>query len=107
MGKACKEVPAMSKKKSGMQIYTKQDKAILYCGYALLALFLIAIIVPMVYIVIASFMDPVTLQNKGISFDFSKWSLDAYERVISDKQIWVGFKTLFFIRLYLPSFPLP
>ena len=75
----------MSKKKSGMQIYTKQDKAILYCGYALLALFLIAIIVPMVYIVIASFMDPVTLQNKGISFDFSKWSLDAYERVISDK----------------------
>ena len=27
----------MSKKKSGMQIYTKQDKAILYCGYALLA----------------------------------------------------------------------
>ena len=82
----------MSKKKSGMQIYTKQDKAILYCGYALLALFLIAIIVPMVYIVIASFMDPVTLQNKGISFDFSKWSLDAYERVISDKQIWVGFK---------------
>ena len=53
----------MSKKKSGMQIYTKQDKAILYCGYALLALFLIAIIVPMVYIVIASFMDPVTLQN--------------------------------------------
>ena len=92
MGKACKEVSAMSKKKSGMQIYTKQDKAILYCGYALLAVFLIAIIVPMVYIVIASFMDPVTLQNKGISFDFSKWSLDAYERVISDKQIWVGFK---------------
>ena len=82
----------MSKKKSGMQIYTKQDKAILYCGYALLAVFLIAIIVPMIYIVIASFMDPVTLQNKGISFDFSKWSLDAYERVISDKQIWVGFK---------------
>ena len=29
----------MSKKKSGMQIYTKQDKAILYCGYALLAVF--------------------------------------------------------------------
>ncbi len=82
----------MSKKKSGMQIYTKQDKAILYCGYALLALFLIAIIVPMIYIVIASFMDPVTLQNKGISFDFSKWSLDAYQRVVSDKQIWVGFK---------------
>lgn len=80
------------KQKVQLVLYTKQDKAILYCGYALLAVFLIAIIVPMVYIVIASFMDPVTLQNKGISFDFSKWSLDAYERVISDKQIWVGFK---------------
>lgn len=27
----------MSKKKSGMQIYTKQDKAILYCGYCCFA----------------------------------------------------------------------
>lgn len=60
------------KKKSRMAIYTKQDKVILYCGYVLLALFLLAIIVPIIYIVIASFMDPVTLQNKGISFDFSK-----------------------------------
>lgn len=79
-------------KKSKMALYTRQDKIILYCGYALLGLFLLAIIIPMIYIVIASFMDPVTLQNKGISFDFSKWSLDAYQRVVSDKQIWVGFK---------------
>ena len=70
-------------KKSKMALYTRQDKIILYCGYALLGLFLLAIIVPMIYIVIASFMDPVTLQNKGISFDFSKWSLDAYQRVVS------------------------
>ncbi len=63
-------------KKSKIALYTKQDKIILYCGYALLGLFLLAIIVPMIYIVIASFMDPVTLQNKGISFDFSKWRLD-------------------------------
>ena len=79
-------------KKSKMALYTRQDKIILYCGYALLGVFLLAIIIPMIYIVIASFMDPVTLQNKGISFDFSKWSLDAYQRVVSDKQIWVGFK---------------
>ncbi len=80
-------------KKSKMALYTRQDKIILYCGYALLGLFLLAIIiVPMIYIVIASFMDPVTLQNKGISFDFSKWSLDAYQRVVSDKQIGVGFR---------------
>ena len=46
----------------------------------------------MIYIIVASFMDPVTLQNKGITFDFNKWTLTAYERVISNSQIWVGFK---------------
>ena len=46
----------------------------------------------MIYIVIASFMDPITLQNKGITFDLDKWTLTAYERVISNGQIWVGFK---------------
>lgn len=51
-------------KKSKMALYTRQDKIILYCGYALLGLFLLAIIVPMIYIVIASFMDPVTLQTR-------------------------------------------
>lgn len=69
-----------------------QDKALLMTGYILLGLFALAIIVPMIYIVVASFMDPVTLQNKGITFDFSKWTLTAYERVISNKQIWIGFK---------------
>lgn len=39
-----------------MALYTRQDKIILYCGYALLGLFLLAIIVPMIYIVIASFI---------------------------------------------------
>lgn len=80
------------KKKSRFARYSIQDKALLLTGYILLGLFVVAIIVPMIYIVIASFMDPVTLQNKGITFDFSKWTLTAYERVISNKQIWVGFK---------------
>ena len=80
------------KKKNKMAIYTKQDKAILYFGYVLLALFVVAIVVPVVYIIFASFMDPVTLQNQGITFDFSKWTLTAYERVATDAQIWTGFK---------------
>ena len=46
----------------------------------------------MLYIVVASFIDPITLQNKGITFDFSKWTTTAYERVISNRQIWIGFK---------------
>ncbi len=80
------------KKKSVFARYSAQDKAMLTVGYILLGLFVVAIIVPMVYIVVASFMDPITLQNKGITFDFSKWTLTAYERVISNKQIWTGFR---------------
>ena len=80
------------KKKSKFMRYSLQDKVLLLVGYILLGLFVLAIIVPMLYIVFASFMDPVTLQNKGLTFDFSKWTLTAYERVISNKQIWVGFK---------------
>lgn len=80
------------RKKSRFARYSLPDKLLLSIGYILLGLFVIAIVVPMIYIVVASFMDPVTLQNRGITFDFSKWTLTAYERVISNTQIWVGFK---------------
>ncbi|SFK90591.1 putative aldouronate transport system permease protein [Lachnospiraceae bacterium KH1T2] len=67
------------------------DKILLGVGFTFLALFIVAIIVPIVYIVVASFMDPITLQNSGISFDTSKWTLTAYQRVLSNPQIWIGF----------------
>ena len=82
----------MKKKKSAFAKYSRQDKMLLTIGYVLLGLFVIAIIVPMIYIVVASFMDPITLQNKGITFDFSKWTTTAYERVMTNSQIWIGFK---------------
>lgn len=80
------------KRKSQFARYGLQDKIILSIGYTLIGLFVLAIIVPMIYIVAASFMDPVTLQNKGITFDFSKWTLTAYDRVMSNASIWIGFK---------------
>ncbi|MBR2067542.1 MAG: carbohydrate ABC transporter permease [Solobacterium sp.] len=81
-----------NKQKSEFSKYPTEDKAILLFGYVLLGLFVLAIIIPMVYIVLASFVDPVTLQNKGLTFDFSKWTLTAYERVMSNAQICIGFK---------------
>ena len=80
------------KKKSEFAKYPVEDKIILTAGYIVLGIFLVAIILPMIYIVLASFIEPVTLQNSGLTFDFSKWTLMAYERVISNAQIWVGFK---------------
>ena len=80
------------KKKGLFKRYSAQDRVLLTVGYILLGLFVIAIIVPMVYIIVASFMDPIILQNKGITFDFSKWTTTAYERVMTNGQIWIGFK---------------
>lgn len=67
------------------------DQLLLFVGYVLLGLFVLLIIVPLVYVIVASFMDPTTLQNKGISFDLSNWTLTAYQRVLSNSRIWIGF----------------
>ena len=82
----------MEKKKSAFSRHSAGDKAFLIAAYVLLGLFVLAIVVPVVYIIIASFMDPITLQNKGIVFDLEKWTLTAYERVMGNTQIWIGFK---------------
>lgn len=55
---------------------TKGDKVIMVFAYTVLGLFMAAI----------------TLQNSGLTFDFSKWTLTADERVMSNAQIWTGFK---------------
>jgi putative aldouronate transport system permease protein len=80
------------KKKSDFQRLPVEDKVMTSIGYIILGVFCFAIILPMIYIVLASFVDPVTLQNQGLTFDFSKWTLTAYERVLSNGQIWVGFR---------------
>ena len=82
---------AKTKKKSEFARQPMGDKVLLIFCFAILGLFIVAIIVPMVYIILASFVDPITLQNQGLTFDFSKWTLTAYERVMSNSQIWVGF----------------
>ena len=80
------------KKKSEFAKLPAGDKVLMIFAYIILGLFLVAIILPVIYIILASFVDPVTLQNSGLSFDFSKWTTTAYERVLSNSQIWIGFK---------------
>ena len=41
---------------------TGSDKAIMIFAYAILGLFMAAIILPVIYIILASFIDPATLQ---------------------------------------------
>ena len=80
------------KKRSEFSKNTPGDKVILIVAFTILGLFVLAIIAPVIYIILASFIDPITLQNSGLTFNFSKWTTMAYERVLSNNQIWVGFR---------------
>lgn len=78
---------------------TKSDKVVLLIGFILLGFFVISIIVPLIYVIVASFMDPTTLQNKGLSFDLKDWTITGYKRVLENKMIWVGFRNSIFYSL--------
>ena len=78
-------------KKKKRQKLSLSDRLILNSGYILLGIFLLAIIVPLIYVIVASFMDPVVLSSEGITFDFSKWSLEGYRRVLKDDMLLRGF----------------
>jgi putative aldouronate transport system permease protein len=70
---------------------TKFDRRILWIN-RIIIFFLVSItIVPLIYVLIASFMDPTVLLNKGISFSPSDWTLAGYERVFADDSILRGF----------------
>ena len=72
------------------------DRIILTVGYTLLGLFVLIILVPLVYVVMASFMDPNVLNNQGLSFHMKDWTLDAYRRVLENEMIWRGFANSLF-----------
>ena len=86
---------AKAKKKK----YSASDKAILGIGYVLLGAFVLSILVPLLYVVIASFMDPTVLNNQGLSFNIKDWTLDAYRRVLENEMIWRGFLNSFLYSL--------
>ena len=72
------------------------DKVLLGFGYAVLGIFVLAILIPLVYVVVASFMDPNVLNSQGISFNFKDLTLDEYRRVLENEMIWRGFLNSFF-----------
>lgn len=65
----------------------------------LLMLVIVSILLPVLYILAASFMDPTVLINQGISLDVSDWTLDGYMRVLSDSSILRGFINSFIYSL--------
>ena len=62
-----KEGEEMEKKKK--KKYSRTDKVILGIGFTILGLFVLSIAIPIIYVVLASFMDPTVLNNQGLSFN--------------------------------------
>lgn len=81
---------ASTKKKT----FTQDNAVRFFSNVILIALFLL-IIVPVVYILLCSIMDPATRSSVGVSFDPKHWSLEGYTRVFQDDNIWRGFRNSF------------
>lgn len=73
------------------RMLTNFDKRVLIMNRVLLFLLVLMTVVPMGYILIASFMDPQVLASRGISFNPQDWTIEGYQRVFSDNSILRGF----------------
>lgn len=71
--------------------YTRMDRMILTLNNIFLFLAVLVVLVPLVYVVLASFMDPTVLLNKGISFNVSDWSLKGYKLILGNDAMLKGF----------------
>ncbi len=70
---------------------SKMDRQILWLNRVIVTFLVVITIVPLIYVLVASFMDPATLINKGISFNPKDWTIQGYQRVFADDSILRGF----------------
>ncbi|RUT31865.1 carbohydrate ABC transporter permease [Paenibacillus zeisoli] len=71
--------------------HSRLDRFILAVNYILLCLAVLIIVLPLGYVVIASFMNPTVLLNSGISFHVSDWSLEGYKMILTNPAMIRGF----------------
>ncbi|MCE3199592.1 carbohydrate ABC transporter permease [Paenibacillus sonchi] len=71
--------------------HSRLDRFILALNATLLTLAVLVVVLPLVYVVIASFMDPSVLLSQGLSFKISDWSLDGYEMILTNPAMIRGF----------------
>ena len=75
--------------------YSGIDRLILGIAYVLLGLFVLSIVIPLIYVVLASFMDPTVLNNQGLSFRIKDWTLDGEDFLIHFSTRWRLLQFLF------------
>lgn len=75
--------------------YTKSDRALLLANKVMLVLFTLIILIPLAYILLASFLDPNVLLQKGLALSTSDWTLEGYRRIFQNDAIVRGFFNAF------------
>lgn len=73
-----------------------QDKLISVIGNIILITFLLLIIVPVIYILLCSIMEPAVRSSVGVSLNIKDWTIEGYKRVFQDPNIWRGFRNSIF-----------
>lgn len=67
------------------------DRVLLLVNKIALILIVILVTVPLLYVLLGSFLQPNILLTKGISFNPEHWSLDGYIRIFEDGTIMRGY----------------
>src|SRR5699024_449772 len=70
---------------------SKTDRMILLINKIVLAIIVVIVIVPLIYVLLGSFLQPNVLLTKGLSFNPEHWTLDGYIKIFKDGSIMRGF----------------
>ncbi|MDX8045530.1 carbohydrate ABC transporter permease [Gracilibacillus sp. S3-1-1] len=70
---------------------SKSDKILLFFNKLFLGAIVLIVTLPLLYVLLGSFLQPDILLTKGISFDPKHWTFDGYVRIFNDGSIMKGF----------------
>ncbi|MFC0270955.1 carbohydrate ABC transporter permease [Metabacillus herbersteinensis] len=70
---------------------SKNDKLLLLINKVLLSVIVIIVVSPLLYVFLASFLEPNSLLKKGLLLSPSDWTFEGYKRIFSDGTIVRGF----------------
>ncbi|MGM0874735.1 MAG: carbohydrate ABC transporter permease [Bacillota bacterium] len=70
---------------------SKTDKIILLINKVLLSVIIMIVLFPLLYVLLASFLEPNALLSKGFAINASDWTIEGYKRIFTDGTIVRGF----------------
>ena len=75
---------------------SKLDKVMLFINNVVLVIIVLTVLIPLVYVLVASVTNPTTLINSGISLNPTQWTFQGYSRVFKDGSLLLGFRNSLF-----------